>query len=525
MDLTPTWSIAIDELDLGTGRRPARRTRSPRRSSGELARLVADRRAPRIGVPGAAPSATATAPGSARGPTGTRCCSATAARPRRVPRRLGREAEAAAVAGARPQRRRGGPRPRAVHPRDAAARAAATRDRSRSCWTTCQGPSLADRWARPPPATRCRPPTRAAADLERRFGPVARRVRVHSGPGARSLLDHLGARGAASGAVILLRDPSRTHATVAHEVAHVVQTRPASAPRARRTVPLAADHPAEREAEALARGPDRVGSGPGSRPARWRCAGPRCSSATPTPTRPTSRWRPRRHPRGAPRAPPEGEPAPAAEEAPAPEEAPRPSCRPTPRRPAAAGGGRGRPGTGSRPAHRRPGRPTAADAAAPGRAGPDRQVELREVIKQVQGTWDDGAGGRAQRRPGRRLATAPGRSAVRAGSPPPASPTPPRLAEPAEPQLEEPHPTPLDEPGRPSGNARSRAPARAHRPARPRWTTTSAKEREQRNRLDLSTSGRDGTAEPRCRDPARHRWSAGRSTPTPSAPPGAEAFR
>ncbi|MBF0686754.1 MAG: DUF4157 domain-containing protein [Cellulomonas sp.] len=111
---------------------------------------------------------------------------------------------------------------------------------------------LGERWA-----AAAREPARALpgrADLERRFGASLSAVRVFDGTVARSLLHALGARAAASGSTVLL-GPGADAQTVAHEVAHVVQAGAGSAggPAVLSTpAPIAADHPAEREAEQAA---------------------------------------------------------------------------------------------------------------------------------------------------------------------------------------------------------------------------------------------------------------------------------
>ena len=244
---------------------------------------------------------------------------------------------------------------------------------------------LAERWkiATEGPAE----PLPGRADLERRFGTSLRRVRVHTGPAARSLLDHLGARGAASGNDVLLRDPGEDRATVAHEVTHVLQSQGEGDVSA----PLSARHPAEREAERIARRRGRarvrVRLRPGTLALRRILLRPRepaggtrgrvlgLDELARPPDRPgaepeqaAARRREQRLVESAPRAPPEGE-APA-EPTPVEEQ---------PQRPAAEEAG---------PVAAREEAPAVEGAAEP---APDRRAEVEGVMDDVQETWDEAA--------------------------------------------------------------------------------------------------------------------------------------
>ena len=106
--------------------------------------------------------------------------------------------------------------------------------------------SLGEAWAA---ATAESPaPLPRRGELERRFGRSLEHVEVHAGDRVESLLDRLGAMGAARGHQVLLRDPSDAE-TAAHEVAHVLQ----ATGNGGATFIIAADDEAEVEAEAFAR--------------------------------------------------------------------------------------------------------------------------------------------------------------------------------------------------------------------------------------------------------------------------------
>lgn len=107
------------------------------------------------------------------------------------------------------------------------------------------GGDLPDAWAAATASDAL--PLPARASLEQRFGSSLGHVEVHVGERATSLLDRLGAIGAARGHQILLRDV-RDADTAAHEVAHVLQASSGEGP----THVLAAAHAAELEAETLA---------------------------------------------------------------------------------------------------------------------------------------------------------------------------------------------------------------------------------------------------------------------------------
>lgn len=109
--------------------------------------------------------------------------------------------------------------------------------------------SLAERWHATAQDATTPLPGRAA--LQRRLGASLTGVRVRTGPLTRSLLDHLGARGATVGRTVLLRDPGDAE-TATHEAVHALQAQADAG--ACGLAPLPADDPAEREAEAIARG-------------------------------------------------------------------------------------------------------------------------------------------------------------------------------------------------------------------------------------------------------------------------------
>ncbi|HEV7722346.1 MAG TPA: DUF4157 domain-containing protein [Iamia sp.] len=268
---------------------------------------------------------------------------------------------------------------------------------------------LAERWAEATATPAHAVPGRA--DLERDLGASLAGIAVHTGPAARSLLDHLGAEAAASGPVILLRHDDAPRHVVAHEVVHALQAgaAPAGPPTA---APLPVDHAAEQEAEAVAgaltagaaaRVPPvavalptgslalrRVGLAIPSAPTEDE--GAESSEAHPQGDRSGElvevrrRRRPAghraRHRRGETEGGPDGQTA--APEAAAPEAA-RPGGTP--------------PTAETAPADTAPTRPTAGDraettATRPDRAppAPDRQAEVRALADQAEGEARAGVG-------------------------------------------------------------------------------------------------------------------------------------
>lgn len=105
--------------------------------------------------------------------------------------------------------------------------------------------SLADAWAAATAGGGASLPDQGV--LERRFGTSLSGVEVHDGRRARSLLQRLGARGAARGQQVLVADASDRQ-TLVHEVAHTVQARHGGEGGGI----VRADDEAEREAEHVA---------------------------------------------------------------------------------------------------------------------------------------------------------------------------------------------------------------------------------------------------------------------------------
>ncbi|MGD9530840.1 MAG: DUF4157 domain-containing protein, partial [Pseudonocardia sp.] len=341
------------------------------------------------------------------------------------------------------------------------------------------GPTLLDHLRPPPLAQRWTDATRdpvsalpGRADLERRFGASLAAVRVHSGPAARSLLDHLGARGATCGAVVLLRDPADT-VTAAHEAAHVLQAGPDQHAVLPSEVPLAADHPAEQEAEALARspGPGRVRARlvPGALALRRTALlvrDPEPQAGEPAglddlQREPEDAQTPTDEVEAGADTPPAAVPDEAsAPEAPAAEPATEPAVEEQPEQVAVEA-----PTATSAPGPVPPGTTRRQRTAVPAAPGPDRQIELREVIKQVQGTWDTSLRTvRAQDLTvSPDLANAPDTRPFARG-PPPAVPAIRARDEVPDPQLAEPDTTSLDRAREQARRQVDAAPARAPPP-------------------------------------------------------------